>query len=212
MAASQEPVYVYPDPSMFGLNGLPRLQDSPSNIPIASNQPSIPVLTDPGPPFAIDPALLQNDRQAAAHAAGVATSTMVPATASTSIPSPAPPAVPVPALIVGGPAPAQAPIPGPVPTMRPSARGLRPFPELIPGLQAPIELTNARDTTHWNNRLNVSLSTDHMGLRTRRDGTRKRDKLDKSQRDRQSRARQDLKVLWEKAGGTPYVPGKAYNH
>ncbi|KAM0801324.1 hypothetical protein BDR22DRAFT_888633 [Usnea florida] len=35
MAASQEHVYVYPDPTMFVLNALPPQQDSPLNIPTA---------------------------------------------------------------------------------------------------------------------------------------------------------------------------------
>ena len=145
MAASQEHVYVYPDPTMFGLSGLPPLQISPFTTPIASDRSSIPMLTAPTPPFAIDPALLEQDRLAAA---GVA---------AAPVPAPFPAPIPVPALGVAGPAPAHAQVPGNIPATRPSAAGLQPFPELVLGLQAPIELTDTGDVTLWNKRLDGSI-------------------------------------------------------
>ena len=162
MAASSAPnVYIYPDPSLFGLNTLPPPQDCPLNrLQFPTNLSLIPAVT-PAPPFAIDPVLLRLDRQATAPVAGVATNAVVPAPAPAPVPTPVPApvpaaypvAVPVPALVVVGLAPAQAPIPGPIPAGRLSAAGLQPFPVLVAGLQAPIELVDARDITRWNNQL-----------------------------------------------------------
>ena len=150
MAASEEPVYIYPDPSMFALNALPP-QDSPFKTPIASDRSSS---TAPTQPFVIDPVLLDLDRLAGAAVADFATS-RVPT--PTLIPVAVPVTIPVPALVIPGPTPAQAPNPGHIPAVRPSAAGLQPFPKLVHGLQAPRELGDEKDIKLWDKKLEGSI-------------------------------------------------------
>ena len=151
MAASEEPVYIYPDPSMFALVALP--QDSPLKAPISSDRSSIPMLTAPTQPFVIDPVLLDLDRLAGAAIAGVTVYAPTP----TPIPGAIPVAIPVPALVIPGPNPAQALNPGHIPSMRPSAAGLQPFPKLVHGLQAPRELNDEKDIKLWDKQLEGSI-------------------------------------------------------
>lgn len=124
--------FVYPDPSHYGLNA-PRQQSQPRNstLTLGSYPPAAPVpaiITAPAPPFPLDPALLAQGPAA------------IPTTALAPVPAPAP-------------APAPAPIVGPIPAARLSAAGLQPFPVLFPGLQAPIELTQAADIRLWDDKL-----------------------------------------------------------
>ncbi|KAM0801342.1 hypothetical protein BDR22DRAFT_820853 [Usnea florida] len=152
MAASEEPVYIYPDPSMFALIAL-LPQDSPFKAPIASDRSSIPILTAPTQPFVIDPVLLDLDRLAGAAVPGVAVHAPIP----TPIPVAVPVTTPVPALVIPGPTLAQALNRGHIPSMRPSAAGLQPFPKLVHGLQAPRELNDEKDIKLWDKHLEGSI-------------------------------------------------------
>ena len=95
-----------------------------------------------------DPSLLGRLplQQLAARAAARATALAAPVVAP-------PPQVTAPATISTTPAPSPAPIVGPVPTQRPSAAGLQPFPTLGPRLQAPVELTHGAQIAKWNRKL-----------------------------------------------------------
>ena len=169
MAASQEePMYTYPDPSLLGLNVLANPQDPPleRHIEFSTNLP-IPVVNPPAPRFIIDPALLELHRLATRPLAHTTAMAMAPTPASAPghysvVPAPVPVAFPVPAPVVPAPAPAQAPNPGNIPAARPSAAGLQPFPELIRGLQAPIELTEPRDITLWNKKLEGNIPSNNV--------------------------------------------------
>ena len=139
MAASQsDPIFMYPDPSLFALVTLPPERDPGQLAVFTTPTPTVAaVVAASVPPFPLDPEL-EGLRE--------------PATAAASAPVVVVVAAPVPAP-VPAPAPAPAPIAGPMPASRPSAAGLRPFPALSPGLQAPIELTNRADINQWNKQL-----------------------------------------------------------
>ena len=135
-------VFVYPDPSLLGLQLTPP-QSSPQQVfPSEAvrfsgpNGPVSPVLAAPAPPFPLDPALLAHPGQATALAT-----------------NPSPSSAPAPAPIVAVPVPPPPPIAGPVLAPPLSAAGLQPFPALTPGLQAPIELTDAALIASWDKNL-----------------------------------------------------------
>ena len=63
--------------------------------------------------------------------------------------TPAPSQVTAPAIISTAPAPSTAPVIGPVPPPRLSAAGGQRFPALVPGLQAPVEITDGFSIAKW---------------------------------------------------------------
>lgn len=128
-ASSSDGVFLYPDPSFFGLNAPPPpFHPQPDQITVFSraSPPAAPVVAAPAPapapPFALDPALL-------------------------ALPGPA--GVPTPAPVVAAPAPAPAPAPvaGPVPAPfaaapRLSVVGVM-FPGFPAGLVPPMQINGA---------------------------------------------------------------------
>lgn len=186
--------FTYPDLSMYGgtiPSGLwqPYHHDQSAPAAAAPVQAAVSVGAPSSPPFALDPALF-----------GPCTlSSPAPAPAAPAAP-PAPPAPPAPAA-----APAPTPSAGLNTAPRLSAAGRQPFPRLFAGLQAPIELTSAVDIASWDEKIQVAFDNRRIGLRNNR-----MDRNSKSQKSRQSRARQGLKKLWEQAGGAPYVKGVPY--
>ena len=124
-ASSSDGVFLYPDPSFFGLNAPPP-PFQPDKITVFSkaSPPAAPVVAAPAPPFALDPALL-----------------------ALSGPS----AVPTPAPVVAAPAPAPAsagPVPAPFAAApRLSVVGVM-FPGFPAGLVPPMQINGANAATY----------------------------------------------------------------
>ncbi|CAD6585079.1 MAG: hypothetical protein ASARMPRED_002006 [Alectoria sarmentosa] len=141
-ASSSDGVFLYPDPSFFGLNAPPP-PFQPDKITVFSkaSPPAAPVVAAPAPPFALDPALL-----------------------ALSGPS----AVPTPAPVVAAPAPAPAsagPVPAPFAAApRLSVVGVM-FPGFPAGLVPPMQINGANAAT-YNQHVKVAYNTTNAGLRS----------------------------------------------